>query len=150
MVVSALSGYWGGFYKHFYGCCSFTLCDTIMIGKLDPEENVMEDSLIAKRKAIAVCNQGVVQDLYDTIAKLGWDCYDDIDVEIGGTSVSGIDVGEEYNKKWQSPIGTRKYNKDAFIIIKNQGRRDLTKSKPFAEGEFKQQHPMEQLKLISL
>ena len=112
-----------------------------MIGKLDPEENVMEDSLAAKRKAIAVCNQGVVEDLYDTIAKLGWDCYDDIDVEIGGTSVSGIDVGEEYNKKWQSPLGTRKYNKDAFIIIKNQGRRDLTKSEPFAEGEFKPQHP---------
>ena len=40
----------------------------------------------------------------------------EVDVEIGGTQVSGIDVGEEYNKKWQSPIGTRKYNKDAFII----------------------------------
>ena len=39
-------------------------------------------------------------------------------------------MGEEYNKKWQSPIGTRKYNKDAFIIIKNQDRRDLTKSQP--------------------
>ena len=42
----------------------------------------------------------------------------------------GIDVGEEYNKKWQSPKGTRKYNKDAFIIIKNQDRRDFTKSQP--------------------
>ena len=37
---------------------------------------------------------------------LGWDnLQDDIVVEIGGTSVSGIDVGEEYNKKWQSPKG---------------------------------------------
>ena len=44
---------------------------------------------------------------------------DEVDVEIGGTQVSGIDVGEV----WQSPIGTRKYNKDAFIIIKNQSRR---------------------------
>jgi hypothetical protein len=115
-----------------------------MIGKLDPEENVMDDdSLIAKRKAIAVCNQGVVQELYDVIAKLGWDCYDNISVEIGGTSVSGIDVGEEYNKKWQSPLGTRKYNKDAFIIIKNQSRRDLSKSQPFPEGEFKPAHPHE-------
>tara|TARA_B100000085_G_scaffold18943_2_gene16243 strand:- start:658 stop:909 length:252 start_codon:yes stop_codon:yes gene_type:complete len=61
---------------------------------------------------------------------LGWDNDDEIDVEIGGTSVSGIDVGEVYNKKWQSPKGTRKYNKDAFIIIKNQSRRDLTKSQP--------------------
>ena len=33
----------------------------------------------------------------------------------------------------QSPIGTRKYNKDAFIIIKNQSRRDLTKSQPNPE-----------------
>tara|TARA_X000000950_G_C13727160_1_gene582722 strand:- start:155 stop:610 length:456 start_codon:yes stop_codon:yes gene_type:complete len=99
-----------------------------MNGNLEPEERVMGDSLSAKRKAIAVCNQGVVQELYDVISKLGWDCYDDVTVEIGGTQVSGIDVGEEYNKKWQSPIGTRKYNKDAFIIIKNQDRRDLTKS----------------------
>ena len=48
----------------------------------------------------------VHQKLADTIATLGWDCYDNVVVEIGGTSVSGIDVGEEYNKKWQSPIGT--------------------------------------------
>ena len=112
-----------------------------MLGKLDPEENVMDESISAKRKALAVCNQGVTEKLLEVISELGWDCYDDVTVEIGGTQVSGIDVGEEYNKKWQSPIGTRKYNKDAFIIIKNQGRRDLTKSKPFAEGEFKQQHP---------
>ena len=64
------------------------------------------------------------------LEKLGWEHGDEVDVEIGGTSVSGIDVGEEYNKKWQSPIGTRKYNKDAFIVIKNQSRRDLTKSQP--------------------
>ena len=101
-----------------------------MNGNLEPEESVMSDNVISSRKAIAVCNQGVVQQLYDVIAKLGWDCYDDVTVEIGGTQVSGIDVGEEYNKKWQSPIGTRKYNKDAFIIIKNQDRRDLTKSQP--------------------
>ena len=114
-----------------------------MIGKLDPEENVMDGSLSAKRKAIAVCNQGVVKQLYEVISKLGWDCYDNVTVEIGGASVSGIDVGEEYNKKWQSPIGTRKYNKDAFIIIKNQDRRDLTKSQPFSDGEFKPHHEYE-------
>ena len=118
-----------------------------MIGKLDPEERVMSDnSISAKRKALAVCNQGVVEQLHDVIAQLGWDCYDNVTVEIGGTQVSGIDVGEEYNKKWQSPIGTRKYNKDAFIVIKNQSRRDLTKSQPFAEGEFKPRHPYEEKK----
>ena len=39
-----------------------------MIGKLDPEENVMDDSIAAKRKAIAVCNQGVVEELYDSVS----------------------------------------------------------------------------------
>ena len=104
-----------------------------MLGKLDPEENVMDESISAKRKALAVCNQGVTEKLLEVIAELGWDCYDDVTVEIGGTQVSGIDVGEVYNKKWQSPIGTRKYNKDAFIIIKNQDRRDLSKSVPNPE-----------------
>jgi hypothetical protein len=66
----------------------------------------------------------------EALDTLGWDEMDDITVEIAGSSVSGIDVGEEYNKKWQSPIGTRKYNKDAFIVIKNQSRRDLSKSQP--------------------
>ena len=88
-----------------------------MIGKLDPEE--YEDTLV---------NQ-----IARAINKLGWEPGDEIDVEIGGTSVSGIDVGEEYNKKWQSPLGTRKYNKDAFIIVKNQSRRDLTGSQPNPE-----------------
>ena len=107
MVVLSPSQITGGvFYKYFYGCYSFTLCDTIMIGKLDPEENVMngnlepeepvgrrlENHLAAKRKAIAVCNQGVVQDLYDTIAELGWDCYDDIVLlKLVVHQVSGID-----------------------------------------------------------
>ena len=78
-------------------------------------------------------------DINSVIEKLGWDLEnDEIDVEIGGTSVSGIDVGEVYNKKWQSPKGTRKYNKDAFIVIKNQSRRDLTKSEPMEE--FKPHH----------
>ena len=100
-----------------------------MNGKLEPDENVMDEELIAYRKSAAVM-KSVHDRIQERVATLGWDCYDDIAVEIGGTSVSGIDVGEEYNKKWQSPIGTRKYNKDAFIIIKNQSRRDLTKSQP--------------------
>ena len=103
-----------------------------MIGKLDPEENVMGEEISSKRKSAAVMKT-IYQNLTDTIAQLGWDCYEDVTVEIGGTQVSGIDVGEEYNKKWQSPIGTRKYNKDAFIIIKNQDRRDMTKSQPMEE-----------------
>ena len=105
------------------------------------EETMSE--ITSKRKAMAVCNQGLVEQLQEIISQLGWDCYDDVTVEVGGTQVSGIDVGEVYNKKWQSPKGTRKYNKDAFIVIKNQGRRDLSKTQPFPEGEFKPAHPYE-------
>ena len=93
-----------------------------MNGNLEPEEHVMDDSVRYPGKMLG--------ELAIALEKLGWEYGDEVDVEIGGTQVSGIDVGEEYNKKWQSPIGTRKYNKDAFIIIKNQSRRDLTKSVP--------------------
>ena len=72
--------------------------------------------------------------LVNAVAVLGWDVSsDDIVVEIGGTQVSGIDVGEEYNTKWQSPIGTRKYNKDAFIVIKNNSRSPFESSLPNSE-----------------
>ena len=98
-----------------------------MLGNLEPEESVMENSVVDQVAVIA--------------NKLGWEVGDNIVVEIGGSSVSGIDVGEDYNKKWQSPLGTVKYNKDAFIIISNESRRDLTKSVPFKEGEFKPAHP---------
>jgi hypothetical protein len=97
-----------------------------MIGNLEPDER--DDTL--------------VEQLARIINTLGWTTDDEIDVEIGGTQVSGIDVGEEYNKKWQSPIGTRKYNEDAFIVIKNQSRRDLTGSQPM-DREHKPQHPYE-------
>ena len=101
-----------------------------MLGNLEPEEHVMDESVMYPGKMLG--------QLAIALEKLGWEYGDEVDVEIGGTSVSGIDVGEEYNKKWQSPLGTRKYNKDAFIIIKNQSRRDLTKSQPMEE--FKPRH----------
>ena len=91
-----------------------------MIGKLDPEERIMEPPTINEQITLLA-------------QKYGWEEGDNIVVEMAGTQVSGIDVGEEYNKKWQSPIGTRKINKDAFIVIKNQDRRDLSKSQPNPE-----------------
>ena len=49
---------------------------------------------------------------------LGWERTDLIDVQIGGTQVSGIEQPEGYNQKWASQKGDRKYNKDAFIVLK--------------------------------
>lgn len=96
-----------------------------MLGNLEPEEHVMDETVTYPGKMLG--------ELAIVLEKLGWEYGDEINVEIGGTQVSGIDVGEEYNKKWQSPIGTRKYNKDSFIVIKNQSRRDLTGSQPMKE-----------------
>ena len=113
-----------------------------MIGKLDVEEDVMDDDIVAYRKASAVMKT-VSGKLSDVFATLGWDCYDNVVVEIGGTQVSGIHQGEDYNKKWAAPYGTRKYNKDAFIVIKNLDRNPTISSQPFPEGEFKPRHPYE-------
>jgi len=72
----------------------------------------------------------MIDEINSIIEKLEWEDDDDIVVEIGGTIVSGIHQGETYNKKWATPFGVRKYNKDAFIIISNNSRRDLTGSQP--------------------
>ena len=70
-------------------------------------------------------------ELWNTIATLGWNVRDDnIVIEIGGTVVSGIHQGEEFNKKWATPFGVRKYNKDAFIVLKNLSRTPFEPSLP--------------------
>ena len=77
--------------------------------------------------------------LVEAVASLGWDVRnDDIHVEIGGTAVSGIHQGENYNEKWATPYGVRKYNKDAFIVIKNLTRSPFEPSKP--NPDLKQKH----------
>ena len=61
-----------------------------MIGKLDPDEDVMDDTIIAQRKSTALM-KALHDNIKDTIAKLGWDCYDNVVVEIAGSSVYMID-----------------------------------------------------------
>ena len=100
-----------------------------MIGKLDPDEDVMDDSVIAQRKSTAVM-KSIHDDIKDTIAKLGWDCYDNVAVEIAGTSVYEI---EGDGTKWSPIKGTVKYNKDAFIVIKNLDRNPIVPSQPNPE-----------------
>jgi len=79
------------------------------------------------------------ESLTEATAALGWDVSrDDLVVEIGGSSVSGIHQGENYNEKWATPYGVRKYNKDAFIVIKNRSRSPFEPSKP--NPELKQKH----------
>ena len=70
--------------------------------------------------------------LIQAYTDLGWDMSnDDIHVEIGGTSVYEIDGA---GTKWAPVKGTRKYNKDAFIVIKNRSRDPVVPSKANAES----------------
>lgn len=69
--------------------------------------------------------------LTELVAELGWDVTnDDLHLEVGGTSVYGID-GD--GSKWAPTLGTRKYNKDAFIVIKNRSRDPFVPSQPPTE-----------------
>ncbi|MAL57186.1 MAG: hypothetical protein CL682_08505 [Brevundimonas sp.] len=80
------------------------------------------------------------ESLIQAYTDLGWDMSnDDIHVEIGGTSVYEIDGA---GTKWAPVKGTRKYNKDAFIVIKNRSLNPTVSSQPFGEGEFKPAHPL--------
>ena len=72
------------------------------------------------------------EDLWETMQKLGWDPNDDVHIEIGGTSVYEIDGA---GTKWAPVKGTRKYNKDAFIVIKNRSRDEFVPSKAPSEPE---------------
>ena len=69
--------------------------------------------------------------LVQAVETLGWDVRkDDIHVEIGGTSVYEIDGA---GTKWAPLKGTRKYNKDAFIVIKNRSLNPTVPSQPNPE-----------------
>ena len=90
-----------------------------MIGNLEPEEHVMDDSVIYPG--------GMLGQLAVALESLVWDYGDNVAVEIAGTSVYEIDGA---GTKWAPLKGTRKYNKDAFIIIKNLDRNPTIPSQP--------------------
>ena len=90
-----------------------------MIGNLEPEEHVMDDSVMYPG--------GMLGQLAIALEKMGWESGDDVVVEIAGTSVYEIDGA---GTKWAPVKGTRKYNKDAFIIIKNRDRNPTVSSQP--------------------
>ena len=93
-----------------------------MIGNLEPEEHVMDDSVMYPG--------GMLGQLAVALEKMGWDQGDNVAVEIAGTSVYEIDGA---GTKWAPVKGTRKYNKDAFIIIKNLDRNPTVPSVPNPE-----------------
>ena len=99
-----------------------------MNGSLEPEDRILESPTI-------------VEQLSKLVDTFGWEVEDDVVVEVGGTVVSGIHQGENYNEKWATPYGVRKYNKDAFIVIKNKSRSPVESSKPM-DREHKPHHTL--------
>ena len=93
-----------------------------MIGNLEPEEHVMDGSVMYPGNMLG--------QLAIALEKMGWDGSDNVAVEIAGTSVYEIDGA---GTKWAPVKGTRKYNKDAFIIIKNLDRNPTVPSVPNPE-----------------
>ena len=71
----------------------------------------------------------IAQILLDLFDELEWENGDMLNIQIGGSSVSGVDVGDDYNPKWSRPKGTVKHNKDAFIIIKNVNQLRLLRNR---------------------
>ena len=98
-----------------------------MIGNLEPDEHVMNDSVIYPG--------GMLGQLSIALEKMGWESGDNIAVEIAGTSVYEIDGA---GTKWAPVKGTVKYNKDAFIVIKNLDRNPTVPSQ--ANPELKAHH----------
>ena len=98
-----------------------------MNGNLEPEERVYDCAVQAQGKWLG--------ELAITLEALEWDTSDNIAVEVGGTSVYEIDGA---GTKWAPVKGTRKYNKDAFIVIKNLDRNPTVPSQP--KPELKQHH----------
>ena len=54
------------------------------------------------------------EQLLQTMNELGWERTDLIDVQIAGSQVYEI---EGDGTRWKPEKGTRKYNKDAFIVL---------------------------------
>ena len=90
-----------------------------MNGNLEPEERVYDCAVQTQGKWLG--------ELAVTLEALGWDRSDNIAVEVGGTSIYEIDGA---GTKWAPVKGTRKYNKDAFTVIKNLDRNPTVPSQP--------------------
>ena len=80
-----------------------------MIGNLEPEEHVMDDSVIYPG--------GMLGQLAVALESLGWDYGDNVAVEIAGTSVYEIDGA---GTKWaplKAPVSTTKMRSSLSRIL---------------------------------
>ena len=104
---------------------------SILIGKLEPEESVLSTDIIdddlyngGKVYPASPSTIKLLGDISKALYDLGWNVDDQFKVNIGGAKVCGIEQSSDANPKWSPPKGTVNYQKDAFIVIKNQSRKE--------------------------
>jgi hypothetical protein len=100
--------------------------DLFMVGKLDPEERVMN------------YKTEIYSQVGSVIKELGWEDTDDVVVEVAGVAATGTATHPDANPKWAKPYGSISYQKDAFIVIKNKSRNPVVSSQ--SNPELKQHH----------
>jgi hypothetical protein len=66
----------------------------------------------------------------EMITELGWEPTDEIVVQVGGVAATGTKTVATSNPKWSKPYGSVTYQKDAFIVIKNETRSPVIPSQP--------------------
>jgi hypothetical protein len=66
----------------------------------------------------------------EMITELGWEPTDEIVVQVGGVAATGTKTVATSNPKWSKPYGSVTYQKDAFIVIKNESRSPVVPSQP--------------------
>jgi hypothetical protein len=72
----------------------------------------------------------MIERIDELIAELGWEPTDEIVVQVGGVAATGTASHLDANPKWSKPFGSVTYQKDAFIVIKNETRSPVIPSQP--------------------
>ena len=72
----------------------------------------------------------MIEKINKLIAELGWEPTDEIVVQVGGVAATGTQTVATSNPKWSKPFGSVTYQKDAFIVIKNESRSPVIPSQP--------------------
>ena len=72
----------------------------------------------------------MIEKINKLIAELGWEPTDEIVVQVGGVAATGTQTVATSNPKWFKPFGSVTYQKDAFIVIKNESRSPVIPSQP--------------------
>jgi len=76
----------------------------------------------------------MIERINELIAELGWEPTDEIVIQVGGVAATGTQTVATSNPKWSKPYGSVTYQKDAFIVIKNETRNPVIPSQPNSES----------------